>query len=60
MQLLALASKPTYESIYTHGSPSWYNNAKYGIFIHWGIYAVPGWGNVGKNETYAEWVLVGK
>ena len=20
-----------------------------------GVYAVPGWGNVGKNETYAEW-----
>jgi alpha-L-fucosidase len=25
----------TYESIYTHESPSWYNGAKYGIFIHW-------------------------
>ncbi|OCL03917.1 glycoside hydrolase family 29 protein [Glonium stellatum] len=45
----------TYDSIYTHESPNWYNNAKYGIFIHWGVYAVPGWGNVGKNESYAEW-----
>jgi len=25
----------TYESIYSHESPSWYNDAKYGIFIHW-------------------------
>lgn len=25
----------TYESIYTHESPTWYNGAKYGIFIHW-------------------------
>jgi alpha-L-fucosidase len=25
----------TYESIYTHETPSWYNDAKYGIFIHW-------------------------
>jgi alpha-L-fucosidase len=45
----------TYESIYTHESPNWYNNAKYGIFIHWGVYSVPGWGNSGKNENYAEW-----
>lgn len=25
----------TYESIYSHEAPSWYNGAKYGIFIHW-------------------------
>ncbi|KAF2189055.1 glycoside hydrolase family 29 protein [Zopfia rhizophila CBS 207.26] len=47
--------EPTYESIYAHESPDWFNNCKYGIFIHWGIYSVPGWGNSGKNETYAEW-----
>jgi alpha-L-fucosidase len=45
----------TYESIYSHESPDWYNGAKYGIFIHWGVYAVPGWGNTGANESYAEW-----
>lgn len=45
----------TFESIYAHESPPWFNNAKYGIFIHWGVYAVPGWGNTGDNETYAEW-----
>jgi alpha-L-fucosidase len=45
----------TYESIYSHESPNWYNNAKYGIFIHWGVYSVPGWGNVGSKEGYAEW-----
>lgn len=49
------AYKPTYESIYSHESPNWYNNAKFGIFIHWGVYSVPGWGNQGKNESYAEW-----
>jgi len=47
--------EPTYESIFSHESPAWYNNVKYGIFIHWGVYAVPGWGNTGKNEGYAEW-----
>lgn len=46
---------PTYESIYEHEAPNWYTGAKYGIFIHWGVYSVPGWGNKGKNESYAEW-----
>jgi alpha-L-fucosidase len=46
---------PTYASLYSHESPTWFNAAKFGIFIHWGVYAVPAWGNVGKNETYAEW-----
>ncbi|KAI5193504.1 glycoside hydrolase [Aureobasidium subglaciale] len=45
----------TYESIYSHESPPWYTGGKYGIFIHWGVYAVPGWGNSGKKEQYAEW-----
>lgn len=38
----------TYESIYAHESPSWFTGGKFGIFIHWGVYAVPGWGNVGR------------
>ncbi|KAJ6121190.1 hypothetical protein N7523_005470 [Penicillium sp. IBT 18751x] len=45
----------TYESIYSHESPTWYNDAKYGIFIHWGIYSVPAWANTGPKESYAEW-----
>jgi alpha-L-fucosidase len=50
--------RPTYESIYSHESPDWFNNAKFGIFIHWGPYAVPAWGNIGRNETYAEWYVL--
>lgn len=45
----------TYDSIYSHESPPWFTNGKFGIFIHWGVYAVPGWGNVGDKEQYAEW-----
>lgn len=45
----------TYDSVYSHESPSWFNDAKFGIFIHWGVYSVPGWGNSGDNESYAEW-----
>ncbi|CZS97905.1 uncharacterized protein RAG0_06780 [Rhynchosporium agropyri] len=42
-------------SLSTHESPEWFNDAKYGIFIHWGPYCVPGWGNSTPVEIYAEW-----
>lgn len=32
--------------------PAWYDEAKFGIFIHWGVYSVPAWGPKGQ---YAEW-----
>ncbi|KAF8329349.1 glycoside hydrolase superfamily [Cantharellus anzutake] len=32
--------------------PQWWEEAKLGIFMHWGIYAVPGWAPPGP---YAEW-----
>ncbi len=33
--------KPTWESLSAYEPPTWYRNAKFGIFIHWGIYSVP-------------------
>ncbi|KAL1853360.1 hypothetical protein Plec18170_005357 [Paecilomyces lecythidis] len=44
-----------YDSISRHESPQWFDDDKYGIFIHWGPYSVPGWGNSTPYETYAEW-----
>lgn len=32
--------------------PAWYQDAKFGIFIHWGVYSVPAYTPVGG---YAEW-----
>lgn len=40
-------------SLEQHQAPDWFDNAKFGIFIHWGVYSVPAWGPVGKE--YAEW-----
>ena len=31
----------TWESIKSHPVPAWYEDCKFGIFIHWGIYSVP-------------------
>lgn len=42
----------TYESLAQHDAPEWFHDAKLGIFIHWGVYAVPAWAPRGE---YAEW-----
>jgi len=37
--------KDNWESLYAYPIPKWYKKAKFGIFIHWGIYSVPAFGN---------------
>jgi alpha-L-fucosidase len=73
----AAKSKPveryeaTIESLNKHALPDWYADAKLGIFIHWGLYSVPGWAVLTpeseleklpvkeyvKRNPYAEWYL---
>jgi len=59
----------TVESLDRHALPGWYADAKLGIFIHWGLYSVPGWAVLTpegtklseqeylKRNPYAEWYL---
>src|SRR5215472_13991841 len=61
--------QPTLESLNQHPLPEWYGDAKLGIFIHWGLYSVPGWAPLVhpthdfssedyiRNNPYAEWYL---
>jgi len=35
---------------------AWWHEAKFGLFIHWGIYAVPA-GKYGDNTGYGEWIM---
>src|SRR3954467_12674146 len=44
--------RPTWESLDTRPAPAWYLDAKFGIFIHWGVYAVPSFADP---QEYAEW-----
>ena len=37
--------EPTWESLTNYTVPEWFQNAKLGIFIHWGVYAVPAFDN---------------
>lgn len=41
--------KADWDSLSGHKAPDWFVRDKLGIFIHWGIYSVPGYGN----EWYA-------
>src|SRR5258706_13284801 len=61
--------EPTIESLNRHPLPQWYADAKLGIFVHWGLYSVPGWAPTVHSEhdfesldyithnPYAEWYL---
>lgn len=37
--------KDTWESLGNFRVPDWYRSAKFGIFIHWGVYSVPSFGS---------------
>lgn len=60
----------SYKSLSQHPLPKWYDDAKLGIFIHWGLYSVPAWAEPGHindlikeyghgphfyHNSYAEW-----
>src|ERR1700739_4787362 len=35
----------TWESLSKYKTPEWFRDAKFGIFIHWGVYSVPAFGS---------------
>lgn len=37
--------KDDWTSLSAHQTPAWYYRDKFGIFIHWGVYSVPAYGN---------------
>jgi alpha-L-fucosidase len=40
--------RPDWGSLMKYQQPQWYKDAKFGIFIHWGVYSVP----AAENEWY--------
>ena len=43
--------EPAWESLNSRPTPEWFSDAKFGVFIHWGVYAVPSYG---PKQEYAE------
>jgi len=37
--------QPTWKSLKQYRTPDWYRDAKFGIFVHWGVYSVPAFGS---------------
>lgn len=59
IRLSAQKYQPAWQSIDSRPVPEWFSDAKFGIFIHWGIYSVPSWApadaDIGIYAKYAEW-----
>ena len=48
--------QPNWESLDRRATPAWFTDAKFGIFIHWGVYSVPAYAPVIPGKlAYAEW-----
>ncbi|MCL5005677.1 MAG: alpha-L-fucosidase [Acidobacteria bacterium] len=49
--------QPSWASLNQRPVPQWYDQAKFGIFIHWGVYSVPAFADphAPDGEAYAEW-----
>ncbi len=48
--------QPNWASLDSRPVPQWFKDSKFGIFIHWGVYSVPGYCSKGN---YAEWYQKG-
>lgn len=51
------------EKVMADTKQQWYKDAKYGLFIHWGLYSIlagewkdPKTGEVTKTDRIAEWI----
>ena len=53
-----MAYQPTLESVKAHPLPDWYHDAKFGIFVHWGVYSVPTFAP--RGELAAEKLIKGE
>ncbi len=54
--LSAQTYQPTWDSIDKRPTPGWFADAKFGIFIHWGVYSVPAYAPVIPGKlAYSEW-----
>ena len=52
--------RPTWDSVRQHyRAPAWFGDAKFGIFLHWGLYSVPAYHNEWYEKhmyaAYADW-----
>ena len=44
--------EPNWDSLDARPLPAWYDQSKFGIFIHWGVFSVPSYGG---GKSAGEW-----
>ena len=44
-QILSIHYEPNWESLDARPLPNWYDEAKFGIFVTWGVFSVPSFGD---------------
>jgi len=56
-EMKAQTYNPDWKSLDSRPIPTWFEDAKFGIFIHWGLYSVPAYRPLEKGlyASYAEW-----
>ena len=47
--------KPDWDSLDARPLPAWYDQSKFGIFIHWGVFSVPSYGGGAAGRGASEW-----
>jgi alpha-L-fucosidase len=55
---LPLSAQPyqaNWASLDKRPTPAWFDEAKFGIFIHWGLYSVPAWAETVHDPNRKDW-----
>ena len=47
--------QPNWDSLDARPLPAWYDQAKFGIFMHWGVFSVPSYGGGETGKGASEW-----
>ena len=47
---------PDWESLKNYEAPEWYEDAKLGFWVHWGVYSVPAFAGDHASEWYGRWM----
>lgn len=42
---MATQYQPNWDSLVSYGVPEWFVDSKFGLYAHWGLYSVPGFGD---------------
>ncbi|MBK1875902.1 alpha-L-fucosidase [Pelagicoccus mobilis] len=52
----AQSYKPEWDSLQNYEAPEWYEDAKLGFWVHWGVYSVPAFMGDHAGEWYGRWM----